>query len=103
MLIKTRKRYNLQYYEMNTAQKDCLDTFMMARNQDLVWGKANVDEYGKPKIYEDETGRPIVSGDGIVAQIERFASKFVFSKLNVKYIDIEFFKDFFRLFYCFIK
>lgn len=72
-------------YEMNTAQKDCLDTFMMARNQDLVWGKANVDEYGKPKIYEDETGRPIVSGDGIVAQIERFASKFVFSKLNVKY------------------
>ena len=27
----------------------------------------------------------IVSGDGIVAQIERFASKFVFSKLNVKY------------------
>ena len=37
------------------------------------------------KIYEDETGRPIISGDGIVAQIERFANKFVFSKLNVKY------------------
>ena len=70
---------------MNTAEKDCLDTFMAARNQALVWGKANVDENGKPKIYEDETGRPIISGDGIVAQIERFANKFVFSKLNVKY------------------
>ena len=62
-------------YQMNTAEKDCLDTFMAARNQALVWGKANVDENGKPKIYEDETGRPIISGDGIVAQIERFASK----------------------------
>lgn len=45
-------------YQMNTAEKDCLDTFMAARNQALVWGKANVDENGKPKIYEDETGRP---------------------------------------------
>ena len=45
-------------YKMNSAEKDCLDTFMMARNNDLVWGKTDVDVNGKPKIYEPETGRP---------------------------------------------
>lgn len=45
-------------YKMNSAEKDCLDTFMMARNNDLVWGKSDVDANGKPKIYEPETGRP---------------------------------------------
>lgn len=33
-------------YKMNSAEKDCLDTFMMARNNDLVWGKTDVDENG---------------------------------------------------------
>ena len=42
-------------YKMNSAEKDCLDTFMMARNNNLVWGKTDVD---------DETGRPLISGDG---------------------------------------
>jgi len=32
-----------------------------------------------------ETGRPIVSSDGIIAQVERFATKFVFEQLNVEY------------------
>ena len=73
-------------YKMNTAEKDCLDSFMEARNNALLWGKSNMDASGKPKIY-DEDGRPIVSADGIIAQIERFATKFVFSKLNVGYFE----------------
>ena len=73
-------------YKMNTAEKDCLDSFMEVRNNALLWGKTNMDESGKPKIY-DEDGRPIVSSDGIIAQIERFATKFVFSKLNVAWFE----------------
>lgn len=73
-------------YKMNTAEKDCLDSFMEARNNALLWGKSNMDASGKPKIY-DEDGRPIVSADGVIAQIERFATKFVFSKLNVGYFE----------------
>ena len=73
-------------YKMNTAEKDCLDSFMEARNNALLWGKSNMDATGKPKIY-DEDGRPIVSADGIIAQIERFATKFVFSKLNIGYFE----------------
>ena len=73
-------------YKMNTAEKDCLDSYMEARNNALLWGKSNMDASGKPKIY-DEDGRPIVSADGVIAQIERFATKFVFSKLNVGYFE----------------
>ena len=29
----------------------------------------------------------IIAGDGIIAQIERFATKFVFSRLNAKYFN----------------
>lgn len=74
-------------YKMNTAQKDCLDSFMEARNNGLLWGKSNMDENGKPKIYDND-GRPIVSADGVIAQIERFATKFVFSKLSIGYFEL---------------
>ena len=73
-------------YKMNTAEKECLDSYMEARNNALLWGKSNMDASGKPKIY-DEDGRPIVSADDVIAQIERFATKFVFSKLNVGYFE----------------
>ena len=44
-------------YKMDGAEKVCLDSFMEARNNALLWGKTNVDASGKPKIY-DEIGRP---------------------------------------------
>ena len=71
-------------YKMNAAEKDCLDSFMAARANALLWGKTNVDKNGKPKIFDSETGEPIVSGDGIVPQIERFAGKYVYSKMTAK-------------------
>ena len=37
-------------YKLNPAQKDCLDT--------LLWGKTNVDKFGKPKIFDPETQQP---------------------------------------------
>ena len=35
-------------YKMNTAEKECLDSYMEARNNALLWGKSNMDESGKP-------------------------------------------------------
>jgi hypothetical protein len=70
-------------YKMNTAEKDCLETYMAARNNSCLLGKCNVDASGKPKIY-DEIGRPVISTDGIIPQVERFANKFIYSKLNTK-------------------
>lgn len=73
-------------YKMNPAEKDLLDSFMEARNNALLWGKTNMDETGKPKTY-DADGRPIIVPDGIIAQIERFATKFVFNKLNMNFFE----------------
>lgn len=72
-------------YKMNPAEKDCLDSFMAARNNALLWGKSNVDENGHAKIQTATDNRPVISSDGIIAQIERFAEKFVFSKLSMKF------------------
>lgn len=74
---------NEHVYQMNTAEKACIDSFMEARNNALLWGKTNLDIHGKPTAFDPETGRPIIAGDGIIAQIERFATKFVFAKLTV--------------------
>lgn len=76
---------NPQYYQMNAAEKDCLDSFMEARNNAMLFGKTNLDKNMKPTAYDNETGRPIIAGDGLIAQVERFATKFMFSKLNVSW------------------
>lgn len=74
-------------YKMNPAEKDCLDSYMLARGNALLWGKSNMDANGKPKIFDPETGIPIISGDGIIPQVERFAGKYVFSKLTAKVLN----------------
>ena len=60
---------NPQYYQMQAAEKDCLDSFMEARNNALLWGKTNLDKNMKPTAYDNEVGRPIIAGDG-----ERYAA-----------------------------
>ena len=45
-------------YQMNSAEKDCLDSFMEARNNALLWGKSNLDKNFKPTAFDPETGRP---------------------------------------------
>ena len=72
-------------FTLKKADEQVIENYLEARDMALVWGKANVDANGKPKIYDDETGRPVVSADGLIAQLERFATKFVFSKLTVAY------------------
>lgn len=75
------------WYKMNKMEKDLLDSFIYVRNEAALRGKSNMDSTGKPKLYEPETNRPIISSDGIVPQIERFASKYIFSKLTVKFVN----------------
>lgn len=63
-----------------------MDNFMAARNQGMLWQRGTMDENGKSTVY-DRKGRPIIAGDGIIRQIERFASKFNYSKLTVSYLN----------------
>ncbi len=49
----------------------------------MLFNKCNVDVNGKATIVDPDTGRQIYIGDGIIPQVERFASKYAFAKLTV--------------------
>lgn len=59
-----------------------MDSFMTARNNALLLQHGTMDINGKATI-TDRQGRPVMAGDGALPQINRYASKFNFSKLTV--------------------
>lgn len=71
-------------YKMDKKEKTLLDNFLYVRNNGLLFNKCNVDVNGKPTICDPDTGRPIYIGDGIIPQVERFASKYAFAKLTIE-------------------
>lgn len=69
---------------MEKKEKVLLDNFLYARNNGLLFNKCNVNPVtGKPTLQDPDTGRPIWIGDGIIPQVERFASKYGFNKLTI--------------------
>lgn len=71
-------------YKLNKKEKELLDNFMFARNNMLLFSKCNVaPKTGKPTIYDNETGEPIYIGDGLIPQVERYASKYAFNTMNM--------------------
>lgn len=74
-------------FKMNKKEKDVLESFLLARNNALLFGKCNFDKNGKCTVVDPHTGRPIPMGDGIISQVERFAARYVFSKLTVNVFD----------------
>ena len=70
-------------YKMDKTEKNLLMNFLQVRNQGLLFNKTNVDKNGKSTMMDPDLHRPIIIGDGIIPQIERFASKFAYSKFTV--------------------
>lgn len=70
-------------FKLNAAEKVCLDSFMEARNNLLLFSKGNFDENGRVTLH-DSIGRELVSPEGLIPQAERFATKFVFNKLSIR-------------------
>lgn len=68
-------------FKMPGMKKVLLDNFMDARNNSLMWQKSTMDEHGKCTLH-DRQGRELIAGDGLVPQINRYASKYNYSKLS---------------------
>lgn len=68
-----------QWYKMKKKERELLDTFMYAVNTGLLCNKGNIDANGKATIQDPDTGRPIYIGEGLIPQIEAYASKFVYN------------------------
>ena len=45
----------------------------------MLFNKTNIDVNGKATIVDPDSGRPIYIGDGLIPQVERFASKYVYN------------------------
>lgn len=73
-------------FKLNKMEKDLMDSFQYVKNQALLWSKTTMDANGKSTI-QTEDGRPLIAGDGLIPQIERFADKFKFAKFNVNVIN----------------
>lgn len=58
---------------------------MFSRAQGLLFNKCNINpKTGKPTIVDPDTGRGITIGDGLVPQIERFASKYAYTRMTLE-------------------
>lgn len=66
-------------FKMVKKDKELLDSFMYAMNTGLLCNRGNIDKNMRPTISEPETGRGIVIGDGLIPQVEQFASKYVYN------------------------
>ena len=71
-------------YRMDKKEKNLLDNFMYVRNNMLLFSKTNVDKNGKVTICDPDTGRPIYIGEGVIPQVEKFASKYAFNTLTLE-------------------
>jgi len=75
--------YSEKIFKMNKKEQDALESFMLVRNQGLLWQKTTMDANGKSTIVDPSTGRPLIAGDGLIPQIERFASKYAYNTLSI--------------------
>lgn len=73
-------------FKLNKMEKDLLTSFQEAKNNHLLWGKTTMDANGKSTVITED-GRPLIAGDGLVPQLERFASKYKYAKLNINVIN----------------
>jgi len=75
-----------QIFKLNKMEKDLLTNFQTVKNNHLLWGKTTMDVNGKSTVLTED-GRPLIAGDGLIPQIERFASKFKYAKLAINVIN----------------
>lgn len=70
-------------YRLEPMKKNLIENFLYARENMLLMAKGNVGVDGKATISDRITGRPIYIGDGVIPQVERFASKYSANKVTI--------------------
>lgn len=75
-------------YKMDKVKKNLLDNFLQARNNALLFSKSNIDPQTlKPTIVDPSTNRPIYISDGLIPQVEAYASKYAFNKFTISTLE----------------
>ena len=70
-------------YRMDPMKKVLTENFLYARENMMLLAKSNVGVDGKATISDKGTGRPIIIGEGLIPQVERFASKYAANRVTI--------------------
>lgn len=70
-------------YKLDPMKKNLIENFLTVRENMMLLAHGNVGVDGKATISDKATGQPIYIGDGIIPQIERFASKMYANKVTI--------------------
>ena len=74
---------NEKIYKLDPMKKNLIENFLYARENMLLMAKGTVDANGKSTIVDRATGRPIYVGEGLIPQVERFASKYSANRITI--------------------
>lgn len=70
-------------YKLEPMKKNLIENFLTTRENMMLLAKGNMTADGKSTISDRSTGRPIQIGDGLIPQVERFASKYAANKVTI--------------------
>ena len=70
-------------YKLDPMKKNLIENFLYARENMMLLAKGTMGVDGKSTLSDRATGRPIQIGDGMIPQIERFASKYSANKITI--------------------
>lgn len=70
-------------YKLEPMKKNLIENFLYARENMMLLAKGTMGVDGKSTLADRTSGRPIQIGDGLIPQIERFASKFSANKITI--------------------
>jgi hypothetical protein len=71
-------------YKLDPMKKNLIENFLYVRENMMLLAKGTMGVDGKSTLSDKATGRPIQIGDGMIPQIERFASKYSANKITIQ-------------------
>lgn len=70
----------IKIFKASSVEQMVIDHFNVTAGNALLFGRSTIDESTGRSVIQLENGEDIVSGDGLIAQIERYAYTISFSK-----------------------
>ncbi len=70
-------------YKLDPMKKNLIDNFMMVRENMMLMAKTNISVDGKANIADRYTNRAVPIGEGLIPQVERFASKYSANNITI--------------------
>ena len=86
VFIADGKKGNETFYKMNKKEKEALDHYMLSRENNILFGESNFDINGKCTL-QDEKGRDIPMGDGIITQLTKVCDKALYGRLTTRHFE----------------